>query len=31
VPIVSAIASGIAFLVVGVMGRSASPMSWLGL
>jgi hypothetical protein len=31
VPIVSAIASGIAFVVVGVMGRSAAPMSWLGL
>jgi hypothetical protein len=31
VPIVSAIASGIAFLVVGVMGKSAAPMSWLGL
>jgi hypothetical protein len=30
VPIVSAIASGIAFLVVGVMGRSAGPMSWMG-
>ena len=31
VPIVSAIASGIAFVVVGVLGRSAAPMSWLGL
>ena len=30
VPIVSAIASGIAFVVVGVLGRSAAPMSWLG-
>jgi hypothetical protein len=30
VPIVSAIAGGIAFLVVGVMGRAAAPMSWLG-
>ena len=31
VPIVSAIAGGIAFAVVGVMGRSAAPLSWLGL
>ena len=31
VPIVSAIASGVAFVVVGVLGRSAAPMSWLGL
>jgi hypothetical protein len=30
VPIVSAIASGIAIVVVGVLGRSAAPMSWLG-
>ena len=30
VPIVTSIASGIAFLVVGMLGRSAAPMSWLG-
>ena len=30
VPIVSSIASGIAILVVALMGRSAAPMSWLG-
>jgi hypothetical protein len=30
VPIVSSIASGIAFLVVALMGRSAAPMSWFG-
>ena len=30
VPILSSIASGIAILVVALMGRSAAPMSWLG-
>jgi hypothetical protein len=31
VPIVSAIASGVAFLAVGALGQSAGPLSWLGL
>jgi hypothetical protein len=30
VPIVSSIASGIAFLTVGLMGRSVAPLSWFG-
>ena len=30
VPIVSSIASGVAFLVVGILGRPAAPLSWLG-
>jgi hypothetical protein len=29
VPIVSAIASGIAFLAVGILGRSVAPLSWI--